>query len=151
MAAAVGPCIVLQARLQRPNNLAAMEVNTLAETGAVADPTCRGRKYVLWGKPSRDAPQLAFVHAKPASAQKKEPLGEFAAHALSCSYMRAAHSTRDGGHRLVHHRFNREDAAAAPPVKQRRTSSKLEFLNPGGSVKDRAALAIVEDAERRSC
>ena len=27
--------------------------------------------------------------------------------------------------------------------------AKLEFLNPGGSVKDRAALAIVEDAERR--
>ena len=26
--------------------------------------------------------------------------------------------------------------------------AKLEFLNPGGSVKDRAALAIVEDAER---
>ncbi len=28
--------------------------------------------------------------------------------------------------------------------------AKLEFLNPGGSVKDRAALAIVEDAERRN-
>jgi len=27
--------------------------------------------------------------------------------------------------------------------------AKAEFLNPGGSVKDRAALAIVEDAERR--
>src|SRR5687767_8838407 len=26
---------------------------------------------------------------------------------------------------------------------------KAEFLNPGGSVKDRAALAIVEDAEKR--
>src|SRR5689334_22235956 len=26
---------------------------------------------------------------------------------------------------------------------------KAEFLNPGGSVKDRAALFIVEDAERR--
>lgn len=26
---------------------------------------------------------------------------------------------------------------------------KAEFLNPGGSVKDRAALAIVRDAERR--
>ncbi len=26
---------------------------------------------------------------------------------------------------------------------------KAEFLNPGGSVKDRAALAIVADAERR--
>jgi len=26
---------------------------------------------------------------------------------------------------------------------------KAEFLNPGGSVKDRAALAIVNDAERR--
>src|SRR5687767_15453742 len=26
---------------------------------------------------------------------------------------------------------------------------KAEFLNPGGSVKDRAALAIIEDAERR--
>src|SRR3546814_8019383 len=25
---------------------------------------------------------------------------------------------------------------------------KAEFLNPGGSVKDRAALAIIEDAER---
>ena len=27
--------------------------------------------------------------------------------------------------------------------------AKLEFLNPGGSVKDRAALGIVLDAERR--
>ena len=27
---------------------------------------------------------------------------------------------------------------------------KAEFLNPGQSVKDRAALAIVEDAERKS-
>src|ERR1700736_5616724 len=27
--------------------------------------------------------------------------------------------------------------------------AKLEFLNPGGSVKDRAALGMVEDAERR--
>lgn len=26
---------------------------------------------------------------------------------------------------------------------------KAEFLNPGGSVKDRAALAIIQDAERR--
>ena len=26
---------------------------------------------------------------------------------------------------------------------------KAEFLNPGGSVKDRAALAIITDAERR--
>ena len=26
---------------------------------------------------------------------------------------------------------------------------KCEFLNPGGSVKDRAALAIVEDAEKK--
>ena len=26
---------------------------------------------------------------------------------------------------------------------------KAEFLNPGGSVKDRAALAIIEDAERQ--
>src|SRR5574343_945961 len=26
---------------------------------------------------------------------------------------------------------------------------KAEFLNPGGSVKDRAALEIIEDAERR--
>jgi cysteine synthase len=26
---------------------------------------------------------------------------------------------------------------------------KAEFLNPGGSVKDRAALYIIEDAERR--
>ena len=26
---------------------------------------------------------------------------------------------------------------------------KAEFLNPGGSVKDRAALAIIEDAEKR--
>ena len=26
---------------------------------------------------------------------------------------------------------------------------KLEYLNPGGSVKDRAALAMVRDAERR--
>ena len=27
---------------------------------------------------------------------------------------------------------------------------KAEFMNPGGSVKDRAALAIVRDAERRA-
>ena len=27
--------------------------------------------------------------------------------------------------------------------------AKLEFLNPGGSVKDRAALGLVLDAERR--
>ena len=26
---------------------------------------------------------------------------------------------------------------------------KAEFLNPGGSVKDRAAIEIIEDAERR--
>jgi cysteine synthase A len=26
---------------------------------------------------------------------------------------------------------------------------KAEFMNPGGSVKDRAALGIIEDAERR--
>jgi len=26
---------------------------------------------------------------------------------------------------------------------------KAEFLNPGGSIKDRAALAIIDDAERR--
>ena len=26
---------------------------------------------------------------------------------------------------------------------------KAEFMNPGGSVKDRAALAIIEDAERK--
>ena len=26
---------------------------------------------------------------------------------------------------------------------------KAEFLNPGGSVKDRAALAIIEDAEKK--
>ena len=28
---------------------------------------------------------------------------------------------------------------------------KAEFMNPGGSVKDRAALAIILDAERRGC
>ena len=27
---------------------------------------------------------------------------------------------------------------------------KAEFMNPGGSVKDRAALAIIEDAEKRA-
>ena len=60
--------------------------------------------------------------------------------------MEAAHSnTRDGGHRVEHHRFNRKDAAAHRPAP---VLAKLEFLNPGGSVKDRAALAIVEDAER---
>ena len=26
---------------------------------------------------------------------------------------------------------------------------KAEFLNPGGSIKDRAALAIIEDAEKK--
>ena len=31
----------------------------------------------------------------------------------------------------------------------RRVVGKAEFLNPGGSVKDRAARGIVEDAERR--
>ena len=44
-----------------------------------------------------------------------------------------------------------------PLIKLRRASEetgceiygKAEFLNPGGSVKDRAALAIVEDAEAR--
>ena len=30
-----------------------------------------------------------------------------------------------------------------------RLLAKLEFFNPAGSVKDRAALAMVEDAERR--
>ncbi len=30
-----------------------------------------------------------------------------------------------------------------------RSGQKLEYLNPGGSVKDRAALGIVLDAERR--
>src|SRR5947208_12189968 len=44
-----------------------------------------------------------------------------------------------------------------PLIKLRRASvetgctilGKAEFLNPGGSVKDRAALAIIEDAEKR--
>src|SRR5246127_4696431 len=44
-----------------------------------------------------------------------------------------------------------------PPLKLRRASEetgctilgKAEFLNPGGSVKDRAALAIIKDAEER--
>ena len=31
-----------------------------------------------------------------------------------------------------------------------RDLGKAEFLNPGGSVKDRAALAIIEDAEKRA-
>ncbi len=30
-----------------------------------------------------------------------------------------------------------------------RILGKAEFLNPGGSVKDRAALAIIKDAEQR--
>lgn len=29
--------------------------------------------------------------------------------------------------------------------------AKAEYLNPGGSVKDRAALYIIEDAEKRAC
>ena len=44
-----------------------------------------------------------------------------------------------------------------PLIKLRRASEetgctilgKAEFLNPGGSVKDRAALAIIKDAEER--
>src|ERR1041385_8896305 len=44
-----------------------------------------------------------------------------------------------------------------PLIKLRRASEvtgctiygKAEFLNPGGSVKDRAALAIIQDAEKR--
>ena len=32
---------------------------------------------------------------------------------------------------------------------QARVLAKLEYLNPAGSVKDRVALAMVEDAERR--
>jgi cysteine synthase len=44
-----------------------------------------------------------------------------------------------------------------PLIKLRRASDvtgcniygKAEFLNPGGSIKDRAALAIIDDAERR--
>ncbi len=55
----------------------------------------------------------------------------------------------------------RRDVTAAigntPLVRLRRASEmtgceilgKCEFMNPGGSIKDRAALAIVEDAERR--
>jgi cysteine synthase A len=54
-----------------------------------------------------------------------------------------------------------DDLAAAigntPLIKLRRASAatgctilgKAEFMNPGGSVKDRAGLAIIEDAERR--
>src|ERR1700677_4245744 len=41
-------------------------------------------------------------------------------------------------------RFNRIGAKLPVPI-----LGKCEFLNPGGSVKDRIALAIVEDAERR--
>ncbi|HEV3383757.1 MAG TPA: cysteine synthase family protein [Gemmata sp.] len=41
-------------------------------------------------------------------------------------------------------RFNRIGAKLPVPV-----FGKCEYLNPGGSVKDRIALAIVEDAERR--
>ncbi|HXW06747.1 MAG TPA: cysteine synthase family protein [Vicinamibacterales bacterium] len=36
-----------------------------------------------------------------------------------------------------------------PASPQVEVYAKAEFLNPGGSVKDRAALAIIEDAERR--
>ena len=42
-------------------------------------------------------------------------------------------------------RLNRVAAGLRLPV-----LGKCEFLNPGGSVKDRIALAIVDDAERRS-
>src|SRR5580698_9625508 len=41
-------------------------------------------------------------------------------------------------------RFNRIASELPVPV-----VGKCEFLNPGGSVKDRIALAIVDDAERR--
>ena len=50
-----------------------------------------------------------------------------------------------------------ETIGRTPLIRLRRASAatgceilgKAEFLNPGGSVKDRAALAIIEDAERR--
>ncbi|HEY8996953.1 MAG TPA: pyridoxal-phosphate dependent enzyme, partial [Edaphobacter sp.] len=38
---------------------------------------------------------------------------------------------------------------ALEPVDGAEIWAKLEYLNPGGSVKDRAALGIVLDAERR--
>ncbi|MBF0376391.1 MAG: pyridoxal-phosphate dependent enzyme [Desulfamplus sp.] len=34
------------------------------------------------------------------------------------------------------------------PVKEVRILAKLEYLNPGGSIKDRAALSMIEDGER---
>src|SRR5689334_17439429 len=62
---------------------------------------------------------------------------------------------------LYHGSAWQEDLDAAigntPLIRLRRASEatgctilgKAEFMNPGGSVKDRAALAIIEDAERR--
>ena len=34
-------------------------------------------------------------------------------------------------------------------IRQERIFAKAEFLNPGGSIKDRIALAMIEGAERR--
>jgi cysteine synthase A len=36
-----------------------------------------------------------------------------------------------------------------PPVGSAEVFAKLEYLNPGGSVKDRAAIGIIRDAENR--
>ena len=57
---------------------------------------------------------------------------------------------RDGF--LEHHRQHAADPAArVSEVTGCTILGKAEFLNPGGSVKDRAALAIIRDAEERGC
>lgn len=64
-------------------------------------------------------------------------------------------SARPGWHTLSH---DMPGAVGGTPLIRLRKASeatgceiygKAEFMNPGGSVKDRAALAIIEDAERR--